>query len=109
MWPRRYSEDVASVNRDLEEMRRWERIVGRPSSWEVVDIWLSENYAKVHVDVGGSIQTSGTGRRDVVEKTGEYWVFDSGNSYVLPIQLDEWNQEKAVHVPLREIRERGPK
>ena len=74
-----------------------------------VDVWLSENYARVHLVVGGKARTGGGDWQEEREKTREYWVFDEGQWYVLPRQIDDWNAENAVQVPLKMIRERSPK
>ncbi len=105
MWAEKYSGDEEEVRSDIEEMRRWEA-VWRTDRWEVEGIWLAGDRAKVSLLISGRSRTGPLTSVEASEGEREYWIFERGDWFIIPIQLDDFDEQKAVVVP-RGVIQRG--
>lgn len=67
----------------------------RDIGWKVRRIWIDGDRVKVEMEIRLIFR-----RGEVSDVTMDYWLFEADNWYYIPVNLDDWDDDVAVEVPV---------
>lgn len=99
----------ATGGKDRKDWNHTTRQMGKgikTLGWEVKQIWFSGDRAKVHMILRAKVKESASEWKETSEEQDDFWVFEKGSWYFIPIRPGDWDQSKAVEEPVPSAR--GP-
>ena len=102
-------EMLQSIDREgKKDKREWVRAGKkqgnglRISEWKVAGILIGDEHAKVEMKIYGKLRAA-SGWEEFSEMAVDYWLFEHDNWYFIPVNLDGWDESKAVEVPVPQL------
>ena len=97
IWARKYRQDTQEDLRDFKKMGR----LFRPDTWEVKEIHIADDRARVRILIKVRARNATSEKwEDLTTEETDFWVFERDNWYFIPLFLSDWDDSKAVEVPL---------
>src|SRR6266581_6714291 len=93
--------DRKDWNRTTRKMGKGIKTLG----WEIKQNWVSGDRAKVRMILRARVKESASEWKETSEVHDDFWVFENDGWYFIPIHPGDWDESKAVEVPVPAARE----
>lgn len=95
-WWTEKPEDRKEWNRATRKMDNGIRI----TDWRVKEIRVAGGRAKVLMRISGQTREGLFRWKDFTEQQTDFWAFEKGNWYFIPLQIRNWDDSQALEVPV---------
>lgn len=91
---------------DPEDRKEWNRATRKMDNgirimdWMVKEIRVAGDRAKVLIRLSGQTREGLFRWKDFTEEQTDFWAFEKGNWYYIPLQIRDWDDSQAVEVPV---------